>query len=193
MEHTHRLLQRNIRDRKIGGVAAGLGDYFGVDPTIVRLAFVLLVLAGGIGLVAYLVAWLVMPAGDGSTDSASPSRTGSSTDERSILGAVILSVGLLGLIGWAGIWWFDGFAFWALAFVAVGVALLLWRRDDGGPPPPDAPGPPDAPRATPPEPESPALESPALESPSEDKTEGHSPDDDAGRPGALSVPEAGTN
>ena len=178
MEQTHRLLQRNMRDCKIGGVAAGLGDYFGVDPTIVRLAFVLLVVAGGIGLVAYLVAWLVMPAGDGSTDSVSPSQTGSSTDGRSILGAVILSVGLLGLIGWAGIWWFDGFAFWALAFVAVGVALLLWRRDDGGPPPPGAPGPHDAPHVTP----------PAPESPSEDKTQDDSPDENTRTTRSLGAP-----
>ena len=51
-------------DGKIAGVAAGIGHYLGVDPTIVRLALVLLAFAGGIGILLYLVCWLVMPKGE---------------------------------------------------------------------------------------------------------------------------------
>jgi len=45
----------------IAGVCGGLAEYFGVDPTIVRVAAVLLALADGLGIVAYLILWIVVP------------------------------------------------------------------------------------------------------------------------------------
>jgi phage shock protein C len=51
-----------IRDgRIVAGVCAGLAAYFGVDPTLVRLAFVLLTFFGGLGVLLYLGAWMVIP------------------------------------------------------------------------------------------------------------------------------------
>jgi phage shock protein C len=51
-----------IRDgRVVAGVCAGLAAYFGVDPTLVRLAFALLTLFGGLGVLLYLGAWVVSP------------------------------------------------------------------------------------------------------------------------------------
>ena len=40
-------LYRNSKDKKLGGVCSGLGDYFNIDPVIIRLAFLLLIFAGG--------------------------------------------------------------------------------------------------------------------------------------------------
>jgi phage shock protein PspC (stress-responsive transcriptional regulator) len=57
-----RLLRRRTTDRVIGGVAGGLGDYFNVDPLLIRIGFVGLIIFGGAGLVLYLIAWLLMPA-----------------------------------------------------------------------------------------------------------------------------------
>jgi phage shock protein C len=54
-------LVRSTQDRMVAGVAAGLADYMNFDPTIVRLLFVLLALAGGPGLIIYLIMWVVMP------------------------------------------------------------------------------------------------------------------------------------
>ncbi|MFH0922534.1 MAG: PspC domain-containing protein [Candidatus Micrarchaeota archaeon] len=48
-------------DRKLGGVCGGLAEYLGVDSTLVRLAWILLVLAGGAGILLYLIAWLILP------------------------------------------------------------------------------------------------------------------------------------
>jgi phage shock protein C len=61
-QQPYRRLRRSQTDRKVGGVCAGVGEYFGVDPTLVRVAFlVLTVLTGGAFVVAYLLAFLVMP------------------------------------------------------------------------------------------------------------------------------------
>ena len=57
-----RHLRRRTNDRVIGGVAGGLGDYFNVDPLLIRIGFVGLIIFGGAGLVLYLVAWLLVPA-----------------------------------------------------------------------------------------------------------------------------------
>jgi phage shock protein C len=54
-------LVRDTRHGMIAGVAAGIGQYLDVDPVLVRLAFVLLVFANGLGLLAYLICWLVVP------------------------------------------------------------------------------------------------------------------------------------
>jgi phage shock protein PspC (stress-responsive transcriptional regulator) len=54
-------LQRNQQDKMIAGVCSGLADYFDVDVTWVRIAFVVAVMAGASGLLAYLVLWIAVP------------------------------------------------------------------------------------------------------------------------------------
>ncbi|MEI7895420.1 MAG: PspC domain-containing protein [bacterium] len=54
-------LYRSTSDRKFAGVAGGLAEYFVMDPLLVRLAFVILTLAGGGGFLIYLVLWIVTP------------------------------------------------------------------------------------------------------------------------------------
>lgn len=56
-------LVRSRTDKIFAGVCGGLGDYFSVDPVIVRLIFVLVTLTSGIGLPIYLVLWVLMPKG----------------------------------------------------------------------------------------------------------------------------------
>ena len=55
-------LQLNKEYKRIAGVCAGLADYFEVDVTLVRLAFVFTVLAGFSGILAYIILWVVVPA-----------------------------------------------------------------------------------------------------------------------------------
>lgn len=54
-------LLRIENGKMIAGVCGGLGEYLGIDPTIVRLIFVLLVLTGSLGLWLYLIMWVVVP------------------------------------------------------------------------------------------------------------------------------------
>jgi phage shock protein C len=56
-----RRLYRDRRDRMIGGVCGGLGKYFGIDPTVLRILFVLGVLLAGHGLLIYLVLLVLVP------------------------------------------------------------------------------------------------------------------------------------
>ena len=57
-----RKLERPKQGRKIAGVALGVANYFDLDPTLVRIIWVLLLLPGGLpGLVPYLICWLVIP------------------------------------------------------------------------------------------------------------------------------------
>lgn len=64
-----RRLVRSETDRMIGGVAAGIAEYFGVDPTLVRIAAVVLAFWGP-GVPLYLVLWLVVPTASASTTGA---------------------------------------------------------------------------------------------------------------------------
>ena len=61
-----RRLTRSRTQGVIGGVCAGLADYFAVDVVLVRLLFVILSIAGAIigGVIVYVVAWFIMPEGD---------------------------------------------------------------------------------------------------------------------------------
>ncbi len=62
-------LYRPRDGRVVAGVCVGLAAYFGVDPTLVRLAFALVTVFGGLGVLIYLCAWVVIPeeGGDGSS------------------------------------------------------------------------------------------------------------------------------
>ena len=117
-----RRLTRRGTDRVFLGVCAGLGDYFGIDPVLVRVAFVLVSLAGGAGLLAYVVLAIVMPV-----DTRAPSeRRVIATGGGEVAGLLLIGIGLLFLastLGWMA--WFRWDLYWPLLLVAIGIAVLL--------------------------------------------------------------------
>jgi len=54
-------LVRNVQDKKIAGVCAGLADYFDIDPTLVRALWILFTLLGGSGVLAYVILYFLLP------------------------------------------------------------------------------------------------------------------------------------
>jgi phage shock protein C len=56
-----RKLYRSRTDRKLAGVCGGLAQYFNIDPTLIRVLFVVLAILGGSGLVLYLALWIIVP------------------------------------------------------------------------------------------------------------------------------------
>jgi phage shock protein C len=56
-----RRLYRSKTERMLGGVCGGIADLFDIDPTLVRLVFVLATLWGGLGLIIYLILWWIAP------------------------------------------------------------------------------------------------------------------------------------
>lgn len=61
-------LYRTLKDKKIAGVCGGLAEYFDVDPTLVRAAFLILFFFKGIGLFIYIFLWIVLPVKERSLD-----------------------------------------------------------------------------------------------------------------------------
>jgi phage shock protein PspC (stress-responsive transcriptional regulator) len=61
MSQNVKRLYRSRSNRMLGGVCAGIGDFFDIDPTLVRLFFVFAFLLGGHGFLVYLALWLVVP------------------------------------------------------------------------------------------------------------------------------------
>ena len=134
-------LTRDTRHGWVAGVLAGIGDRIGVDPLVVRVAFVVAAIAtGGLLLLAYLIAWAALPAAEGG--SAPAARIGRLArgrgDWRVAVGAGLLTLSALLAFRQLGIWWSDALA-WPLALAAFGVALLWVRSSRRAGPPADRP------------------------------------------------------
>lgn len=54
-------LHKSSTDKKVCGVCGGIANYFDVDPTVIRLIWVIFTLVGGSGLIAYIIAAIIMP------------------------------------------------------------------------------------------------------------------------------------
>lgn len=126
-------LRRSVTDRKIAGVAGGLGRHLNIDPTVLRVLFVVLVFFGGAGLLIYAAAWLLVPE-----EGTERSIVQTSPSTRNTLLIVVGVLGALLLIGdtWGGV----GFP-WPLALIGLVVAVVLLNRDSGSSTPPPGPGP----------------------------------------------------
>src|SRR5215216_4035192 len=119
-----RRLTRSSSDKLIGGVAGGLGRYFGVDPILFRIAFVVLTLAGGVGVLAYIGLLAFVPADD-------DSRIFGERRDANLIGAVLLGVVVLIILGPP--FFFVGPALIPIA-ILIGIGVLLWRAAGGSPP-----------------------------------------------------------
>ncbi len=126
-----RRLLRSTRERMLWGVAGGLGDYFGIDPTLVRLGFVAASIFGGFGVIAYLVMAVVVPEDDGTGRPRAGRRP--PTWALILLGLAVL-IALPGpLWGWGwhdGGWHWWGFfgPLWLIFLVVAGILVARTLR-----------------------------------------------------------------
>jgi phage shock protein PspC (stress-responsive transcriptional regulator) len=79
-------LYRSMEDKKIAGVCSGLGEYFDLDPVFFRLFFLVLVVFGGIGLLAYLVLCILVPVKGETAEQRSARRLSLSRTDRKLAG-----------------------------------------------------------------------------------------------------------
>ena len=119
-------------DRIVGGVASGVAAALKVDPIIVRVGFVVLAVAGGVGIPLYLGLWFLTPGADGeraiSVDalrSLHPERT----ELRQPLAIGLIVAGTVLLLRNVGIWFSDVIV-WPLTLAGFGIAVLWSRSDD---------------------------------------------------------------
>lgn len=113
---------RTTRGRVIAGVCAGIARWLGVDPVVVRIAFVVLGLSGGFGVVVYLALWAVLPDDRGRRGLVAITAPGTRDRSQRALAVLLLVLGGLLLLRELGLWIGDKFM-WPVVLAAMGLAL----------------------------------------------------------------------
>jgi phage shock protein PspC (stress-responsive transcriptional regulator) len=124
-------LRRSRTDKILGGVSGGLAEYSGIDALLWRVGFVALALAGGTGIVVYLLLWLLMPAGpqaygmpvEQQTRMKAPAGPRSPVPGLTIA-ALLIVMGILALLTRIGGWDLGPRAFIGSALLVVGLGLV---------------------------------------------------------------------
>lgn len=93
------VLRRSTEDKVIAGVAGGLGRYFGIDPVLIRIAFVVLLFFGGSGFLLYLIGWIAIPEEKPGDLVGEAPRTGGGDTVRYIIGGLLVIGGAIWLLG----------------------------------------------------------------------------------------------
>ncbi|MBC8505041.1 MAG: PspC domain-containing protein [Anaerolineales bacterium] len=137
-------LYRSQGDRMLAGVCGGLADFVGIDATLIRLAFFLLLFGGGVGFWVYLVLWIVIPEQDVENSGDFGDRIRHMGDDfvtavnrphpksGLIVGGGLIILGALWLLESLGIdflWWLDFDLLWPVLLILAGLAMIFrWKR-----------------------------------------------------------------
>jgi phage shock protein PspC (stress-responsive transcriptional regulator) len=128
-------LHRSREDRILAGVAGGLGRYFDLSPTFFRIAFVILTLVGGAGILIYVAAALIIPD-EGRTDSIVSEALRRHRDRPWLLaGVALVAIAVVSLVAQADFWPNSGFAWVLLLLGGLAIVIAQRRSSDGGPAP----------------------------------------------------------
>jgi len=126
-------LMRSETDRMIAGVCGGVAAYLGVDPVLVRLAFVILLLASGIGLAIYVILWVVMPTPARAqpeirlldeTETGDPAALKTRFSPAATVGVLLILLGAFFLLSQIG--GLPGYI-WPIILIAAGLFYLIRR------------------------------------------------------------------
>lgn len=115
-------LRRSTSDSIVGGVCGGLGLATGVDPVWFRLGFIFLALSSGIGVVAYLIAWVAIPEASPEEEQRAGQANRNVNNGAVVFGILLLVVGSALLVD-ALLPWFDR-VIWPLGVIGLGLGLL---------------------------------------------------------------------
>jgi phage shock protein PspC (stress-responsive transcriptional regulator) len=127
-------LQRDTQHKVIGGVCAGLANYFGTDASLIRLLLAFMILFAGTGIGLYLILWIVMPAGDAQTTETfdavvtDTSRTPQANKGSLVVGLILIGLGALGLLH-RFVPAFNWQMVWPILLIALGLVLLIPKKD----------------------------------------------------------------
>jgi phage shock protein C len=129
VEHGPKRLFRSRDDSVIAGVCGGLGRYLGVDAVLIRIAAVVLVFAGGAGILLYVIGWIAIP--EEPEPGVAGETVGAEAEQTS--GAVVLGLAfvVLGLFFLLDELWPDFLSWkytWPIALIAVGIAIVVRGR-----------------------------------------------------------------
>jgi phage shock protein PspC (stress-responsive transcriptional regulator) len=113
-------LVRRSEGRLIAGVCKGIADHFGIDPILVRIAFVVITFFGGAGMIAYVAAWLLIPE-EGETASIGERILREHRWGR-IAGFVLIAIAISSLM--RPVWWAGGHGLFAVVLIVGGLYLL---------------------------------------------------------------------
>jgi phage shock protein C len=117
-------LRKSRQERMIDGVCGGIAEYAGVDPTLVRVAFLLLLLFKGFGALLYIAGMILMPSAPPRGDAANSSAPGRQQTNTRFWGILLVVVGIVWLVsnlGW--LWWRD---WWGVSWeILVPLVLIL--------------------------------------------------------------------
>ena len=125
-------LERSRESVVVGGVCGGLGEYFNIDPVMFRIAAIVLALAKGAGVIAYVLAWILIPRRpEGAVADVAPP---GSEIVRYLPGMALIVIGLVFLL--EGIFdWFSFWHLWPLILIAIGsimvVSSMAVRKGEG--------------------------------------------------------------
>ena len=115
-------IYRSRTNSMIAGICGGLGEYLNVDPTIIRVVAVLLIIPDGIGLLAYIIGWVIIPRRpEMQAEAVTPEK---SERSRLLPGLALILIGLIFLLNNL-IPWFNIGYLWPLILIVLGVALLV--------------------------------------------------------------------
>ena len=132
------MLYRHPTHQLVGGVCGGIAEYTRLDPSLVRVLWVVLTVgSAGAGFLAYLALWLLLPVGTASGGVQSPATL--ELNERNVWGAgmLLVSLGVLWLLAnvgilpwlWVAFWRTVGLLFWPALLIGAGLLLLNNQRD----------------------------------------------------------------
>lgn len=148
MEAQMKRLTRSPRDRVLGGICGGIGEYLAWDPVLVRLLFIgLALISGGIGVILYLIAWIIVPLRDERLTDDTENSIPKSGTGRTVVGIFLIIAGALAILTSVFPWFWGWPSFrlvGPLLLVAVGIAVLLWKRNGQREASPETPGEPDS-------------------------------------------------
>lgn len=121
-------LYRSKKDCIIGGVCGGIAEYFEIDPTLVRLLAVLIIFLGGAGIIAYIIAWIIIPQNPEEViveDKDFSRSDNARADNRHIWGGIILILLGLFFLGRSFFPHFFPIKLWPIILVIVGIVLII--------------------------------------------------------------------
>ncbi|OYD13813.1 hypothetical protein CH333_09760 [candidate division WOR-3 bacterium JGI_Cruoil_03_44_89] len=121
-------LYRSKKDKIIGGVCGGIGEYFDIDPVLVRILWLLFTFLGGAGILAYIIAWVAVPSSEAKGKAEKKEENKVQEDDRGGFwgGMTLIVIGFIFLLFTLRIFWVK---LLPLCLIVVGVMLILRYRD----------------------------------------------------------------